>query len=159
GEMYLAGDGLARGYFNRPELTAQKFLTAQDPRQKPPFESLDVKPRFLRLYKTGDLARWSGNGQMEFLGRADHQVKIGGARIELGEIEAHLLQHRDIRECVVDVVSSAKVETREELDYCSRCGVASNLPGTTFDAEGVCNLCRAYETYAAKAQAYFQTPE
>ncbi|HEY8131142.1 MAG TPA: amino acid adenylation domain-containing protein [Thermoanaerobaculia bacterium] len=159
GEMYLAGDGLARGYFNRPELTAQKFLTAQDPRQKALFESSDFKPRFLRLYKTGDLARWSGNGQMEFLGRADHQIKIGGARIELGEIEARLLQHPEIRECVVDVVSSVQVETPQELNYCVRCGVASNLPGTTYDAEGVCNLCRAYETYAAKAEAYFKTPE
>jgi amino acid adenylation domain-containing protein len=159
GEMYLTGDGLARGYFNRQELTAQKFLTARDPRQKGPFESSDIKPRTLRLYRTGDLARWSSNGQMEFLGRADHQVKIGGARIELGEIEARLLQHSDIRECVVDVVSAVPAEAFQELQYCTRCGVASNLPGTTFDAEGVCNLCRAYETYADKAEAYFKTPE
>jgi amino acid adenylation domain-containing protein len=150
GEMYVSGDGLARGYFNRPELTAQKFVIARDPGQT---------GDSLRLYKTGDLARWSDNGQMEFLGRADHQVKIGGARIELGEIEARLLQHPEIRECVVDVVSSVQAETFQELNYCTRCGVASNLPGTTFDAEGVCNLCRAYETYAAKAEAYFKTPE
>jgi len=149
GEMYLAGDGLARGYFNRPELTAQKFLVAEDPRQN---------GNTLRLYKTGDLARWSGSGQMEFLGRADHQVKIGGARIELGEIEARLLQHPEIRECVVDVVSSASAET-VKVDYCTRCGLASSLPGTTYDSEGVCNLCRAYESYADKAEAYFKTPE
>jgi amino acid adenylation domain-containing protein len=105
GEMYIGGDGLARGYFNRPELTAEKFLTTTDPRQiGPAAQSSVVKPALLRLYRAGDLARWSADGHLEFLGRADHQVKIGGARIELGEIEAHLLKHADIRECVVDVV-------------------------------------------------------
>ena len=92
GEMYLAGDGLARGYLNRPELTEQKFLTAKDPRQDgPTAQSSLSKP--LRLYKTGDLARWKADGRIEFLGRADYQVKIGGMRIELGEIEARLLAH------------------------------------------------------------------
>jgi amino acid adenylation domain-containing protein len=143
GEMYLAGDGLARGYFNRPELTAERFVTGMNS---------------LRLYKTGDLARWNVRGQMEFLGRADQQVKIGGARIELGEIEDCLLQHPEIRECVVDVVSSGATKPSQKLDYCTRCGLASNLPGTTFDSEGVCNLCRAYESYVDKAQAYFKTP-
>jgi amino acid adenylation domain-containing protein len=143
GEMYLAGDGLARGYFNRPELTAERFVTAMSS---------------LHLYKTGDLARWSAKGQMEFLGRADQQVKIGGARIELGEIEDCLLQHSEIRECVVDVVSSSATRPSQKLDYCTRCGLASNLPGTTYDSEGVCNLCRAYESYVDKAQAYFKTP-
>ena len=146
GEMYLAGDGLARGYFNRPELTAQRFIAAKDPR---------TNDGSLRLYKTGDLARWSDAGRMEYLGRADQQVKIGGARVELGEIEARLLQHPDVKECVVDVIASAPAS----LQYCTRCGLASNLPGTTYDAEGVCNLCRAYETYAKKAEAYFKTPD
>src|SRR2546428_444023 len=150
GEMYLAGDGLARGHFNRSELTGQKFVIGDDPRQD---------EGSLRLYKTGDLARWSHDGQMEFLGRADHQVKIGGSRIELGEIEARLMQHADIRECVVDVVSSVETDMTVKLAYCRRCGLASSLPGTTYDAEGVCNLCRAYETYADKAEAYFKTPE
>jgi len=96
GEMYIAGDGLARGYLNRPELTEQKFLTAADPRQ-------DGGASSLRLYKTGDIARWSADGRMEFLGRADFQVKVKGLRIELGEIEARLLAHSGVRECVVDV--------------------------------------------------------
>ena len=150
GEMYIAGDGLARGYFNRPDLAAQKFLTTEDPRQK---------GRTARLYKTGDLARWSAGGRMEFLGRADHQVKVGGARVELGEIEARLLQHPDVHECVVDVVNSVAAKASEELYYCTRCGLASNLPGTSYDAEGVCNFCRAYDTYADKAQAYFRTAD
>src|SRR5437899_5347698 len=81
GEMYLAGDGLARGYLNRPDLTAQKFLTAGDPRQTDPAAPL-------RLYKSGDIARWGTDGRMQFLGRADHQVKIGGPSIKLGATEA-----------------------------------------------------------------------
>ena len=96
GEMYIAGDGLARGYLNRPELTEQKFLTAADPRHNGSAGSL-------RLYKTGDIARWSADGRLEFLGRADFQVKVKGLRIELGEIEARLLAHSGVRECVVDV--------------------------------------------------------
>jgi amino acid adenylation domain-containing protein len=155
GEMYLAGDGLARGYFNRPELTAQKFLTTEDPRQKGPRHS----SASLRLYKTGDIARWSADGGMEFLGRADRQVKVGSARLELGEVEASLLQHPDVRECVVDVVNPLSAKSLEHLSYCTRCGLASNLPGTSYDAEGVCNICRAYETYVAKAQAYFKTAD
>jgi amino acid adenylation domain-containing protein len=157
GEMYIAGDGLARGYLNQPELTAQKFLTVEDPRQRPAEQSPHFAPRSLRMYKTGDLARWGADGRMEFLGRADYQVKIGGIRIELGEIESCLTTHPDIRECVVDVTRSGRLVGPRELIYCVRCGVASNLPGTTYDAEGVCNICRAYDGYVDKAQAYFKT--
>lgn len=95
GEMFIAGDGLARGYFNRPDLTDDRFRTAIDPRDR--FSKL-------RLYKTGDLARWSPEGRLEFLGRADHQVKVGGARVELGEIEARLLKHPQVQECAVAVI-------------------------------------------------------
>ncbi len=105
GEMCIAGDGLARGYVNRPELTEEKFVTAKDPRQNlPAAKSSVIGSALLRLYKTGDLARWNAKGSMEFLGRVDNQVKVGGVRIELGEIEARLLKHADVRECVVDVV-------------------------------------------------------
>jgi amino acid adenylation domain-containing protein len=90
GEMYIGGDGLAREYLNRPELTAEKFIPH-------PF-SHEPGPR---LYKTGDLARYLPNGNIEFLGRIDHQVKIRGFRIELGEIEAILEQHPTVRETVV----------------------------------------------------------
>ena len=143
GEMYIAGDGLARGYLNRPELTEQRFLIAGTQ----------------RLYKTGDLARWSADGRMEFLGRADHQVKVAGARIELGEIEARLLQHDAVRECVVDIVNPLAMRTAKRLTHCTRCGLASNVPGTSYDAAGVCNVCRGLDTFVEKAQAYFKTPE
>jgi len=105
GEMYLAGDGLARGYLNRPDLTAEKFLMVEDPRQNGPaaqssaLHSEASSPAPLRLYRTGDMARWSPDGRMECLGRADHQVKIGGMRIELGEIEGVLGRHSAIRQC------------------------------------------------------------
>ncbi len=90
GELHIGGEGLARGYLNRPELTALKFIPN-------PF----CQEPGTRLYKTGDLARYLPDGNIEFLGRIDHQVKIRGFRIELGEIEAVLAQHPDVRETVV----------------------------------------------------------
>ncbi|MEW6735519.1 MAG: MupA/Atu3671 family FMN-dependent luciferase-like monooxygenase, partial [Acidobacteriota bacterium] len=92
GELYIGGDGLARGYLDRPELTSEKFIPN-------PFSD---KPG-TRLYKTGDLVRYLSDGNMEFLGRLDHQVKIRGYRIELGEIEALLAQHPSVRENIVIV--------------------------------------------------------
>ena len=152
GEMYLAGDGLARGYFNRPDLTAEKFLTTKDPRQ-------NGSGAPLRMYKSGDIARWGADGRMEFLGRADHQVKVAGARIELGEIEARLLQHDAVRECVVDLVDPVALRAAKRLTHCTRCGLASNVPGTSYDAAGVCNVCRGFDSYVDKAQAYFKSPQ
>ena len=97
GEMFIAGDGLAKGYFNRPDLTDERFRMATDPQGG--FSNL-------RLYKTGDLARWNSKGSLEFLGRADHQVTVGGARVELGEIEARLLKHPHVPECAVVAIST-----------------------------------------------------
>ncbi|MFZ5987147.1 MAG: amino acid adenylation domain-containing protein, partial [Bacillota bacterium] len=88
GELCISGDGLARGYLNREQLTAEKFTCN-------PFEPGEI------MYRTGDLARWMPDGNLEFLGRVDHQVKIRGFRIEPGEIENQLLRHKDIKEAVV----------------------------------------------------------
>ena len=92
GELLIGGEGLARGYRNRPELTAAKFIPH-------PF----TKDPQARLYKSGDLARYLPDGQIEYLGRIDHQVKLRGFRIELGEIEAVLSQHAQVNNAVVIV--------------------------------------------------------
>jgi len=90
GELYISGDGLARGYLNQSEITAQQFIPN-------PFSNQPGR----RLYKTGDLARYLPDGNIEFIGRIDNQVKIRGFRIELGEIEIALNQHPEVRESVV----------------------------------------------------------
>jgi amino acid adenylation domain-containing protein len=90
GELYIGGLLVARGYYNRPDVTAERFIP--DPYSSSPGS---------RLYRTGDLARFLTDGNIEFMGRADHQVKIRGFRIELGEVETAMAQHESVRECVV----------------------------------------------------------
>ncbi|MCL4176656.1 MAG: amino acid adenylation domain-containing protein [Verrucomicrobia bacterium] len=97
GELHISGDGLARGYRNQPELTAQRFIAN-------PFAA-DASPR---LYKTGDLVRWLPDGNLDFIGRMDHQVKIRGNRVELGEIESVLSGHPSVREAVVAARAGAR---------------------------------------------------
>ncbi|MGH8162034.1 MAG: amino acid adenylation domain-containing protein, partial [Gammaproteobacteria bacterium] len=87
GQLFLGGDGLARGYLNRPELTAERFM-------RNPF----LEGTGNRIYRTGDLARYRPDGEIEYLGRLDHQVKLRGLRIEPGEIEARLTEHPAVRE-------------------------------------------------------------
>ncbi len=103
GELHIAGIGVARGYHNRPELTAEKFIIN-------PFAQG-------KLYKTGDLARWLPEGEIEYLGRIDHQVKIRGFRIELGEIEAVITQHPQINECVVLVQEGCEIEDKQLVAF------------------------------------------
>ncbi|HEY0859109.1 MAG TPA: amino acid adenylation domain-containing protein, partial [Albitalea sp.] len=114
GEVYIGGVCVSRGYLNRPQLTAERYLP--DPFSAEPGA---------RMYKSGDLARWLPDGNVEFLGRNDHQVKVRGFRIELGEIESRLMEHPGVRE--------ATVLAREDEPGDKR--LAAYVAGTDLDAE------------------------
>jgi amino acid adenylation domain-containing protein/non-ribosomal peptide synthase protein (TIGR01720 family) len=105
GEVYIGGAGLARGYFGRPGMTAERFLP----------DVLAPVPG-ARMYKTGDLARYRADGSLDFLGRLDHQIKIRGFRVELGEIEQRLLEHPDVGHAVVTAPAGAS-GTRRIVAY------------------------------------------
>ena len=126
GELHIGGDGVARGYWNRTQLTAERFV--EDPFADRPNA---------RLYRTGDLARYRIDGSIEFLGRRDHQVKLRGFRIELGEIEARLAEHASLSEAVViaredvpgDMRLVAYVTVRREIDIADlRAHLSRQLP-------------------------------
>jgi acyl-coenzyme A synthetase/AMP-(fatty) acid ligase len=111
GELHIGGDGLARGYWNRPGLTAEKFIPN-------PF-SAELKAR---IYKTGDLARYRPDGSIECLGRIDHQVKVRGFRIELGEIEATLAKLEEVSQCAVAVREDLPGDQRLVAYYVAKGG-------------------------------------
>jgi surfactin family lipopeptide synthetase C len=104
GEIYIGGEGLAIGYLNRPELTAERFVP--DP----------FGPPGGRLYRTGDTARYASDGNLEFIGRVDFQVKVRGFRVEPGEIEAALGKHPWVRDCVV-IPKSERTGTKRLIAY------------------------------------------
>jgi amino acid adenylation domain-containing protein len=117
GELCIGGSGLARGYHNRPELTAEKFIV--HPFGRRPGE---------RLYRSGDLVRWLPDGNLEFLGRLDHQVKIRGFRVELGEIEAVIRQNRDVLDVAV-VARERRGESRLAAYVVPRDGSSPSIEG------------------------------
>ncbi|MDH2303805.1 AMP-binding protein, partial [Bacillus velezensis] len=127
GELYIAGTGVARGYLNRPELTEERFLDD-------PFYPGE------RMYQTGDIARWTEDGLVEWLGRSDGQVKVRGYRIEPGEIEAAIRRIDGIREAAVtartehgETALYAYIEGRESDDV--RAELATRLPAYMMPAQ------------------------
>jgi amino acid adenylation domain-containing protein len=143
GELCIGGDGVAVGYLNRPELTAEKFIAN-------PFRPGE------RLYRSGDAAKPRRDGVLEFLGRTDGQVKIRGFRVETGEIEAALLRHEAVAECAVVAVSLPAGPQNDER-CCVRCGLPANHPAAQLDAAGVCRLCLLFDTHRKEALSYFRT--
>ena len=117
GEMYVGGAGLSRGYWQRPELTADRFSPH-------PFN----REAGARVYRTGDVGRYLENGDIEYLGRSDRQVKVRGFRIELGEIEAVLTQHEDVSECVV-IARESKEDSNHLIAYLVAADSKSNPGG------------------------------
>lgn len=141
GELFLAGTGLATGYWNRPELTADRFIPN-------PFS-----PGTL-MYRSGDLARINNDGVLECQGRIDEQVKINGVRIEPGEIESALISLPEVRECVVATLTSSTTDF-SNLTHCVKCGLPSNYPDVTFNKDQICNTCTSFNDYQERAKLYF----
>jgi amino acid adenylation domain-containing protein len=153
GELYLGGAGVARGYLGRPALTGERFVP--DPFSQEPGA---------RLYRTGDLARRLSGGELDFLGRADHQVKVRGYRIELGEIEAALIAHGAVREAVVVVRGEAGADMRliayvtHEADAAGlHAGDGDSYDGTP-DASSDSDLGRALKRHLARRLPEYMVP-
>ena len=144
GELYISGDGLSRGYLNRPELTASKFIP--NPWSDQPGT---------RLYKTGDKAHYLSDGNIEFLGRIDNQVKLRGYRIELGEIESVLNQHPLVAQAVA-IVREDSPGNQRLVAYCaqgSSDSLKTNIESTQLPTEHVSQWQTLYDqTYAQTSQ-------
>ncbi len=145
GQIFIGGAGVASGYHNQPERTAERFLAN-------PFAPGET------MYMTGDLARWNQDGVMEYLGRDDNQVKIRGVRIETAEIEAAMLVHSDISDCVVDAVLRDNTQTAESAwSFCTECGLDAKHPSAQLNSEGLCRTCLVYRHERDAANAYFRS--
>jgi acyl carrier protein len=141
GQIYVGGEGLAHGYLNRPQLTADSFVVN--------WLSPDRSPR---LYRTGDLGRFRANGELEYLGRVDQQVKLRGQRIELGEIESVLATHTAVRQAVV--VMTGESEQQKLSAY-----IVFKNAATVPTAADLRQHVRAQLPEAMVPSSYWQIPE
>ena len=144
GELYIGGEGVADGYVNRPELTAERFVDN-------PFRPGE------KMYRSGDLARRNPDGTLNCLGRADEQFKLNGIRMEPGEIEAAMVTYAGTPECAVKLVQRSAREDEDVGRYCMRCGLTGAHPDAMLDDASICNICRVYENEEDRARSYFRT--
>jgi amino acid adenylation domain-containing protein len=158
GELYISGVGLARGYHNQPELTTERFVpnpfavSSQRSAVSSDGSTSDCQlATGDRMYKTGDLARYLPDGNVEYLGRADHQVKLRGFRIELGEIEAALMRHPAVREAVV----LARTDTPGHKRLVAYI-VPNNDRGTMNDEDSPSSLIVPRSLFSSELRAFLQ---
>lgn len=138
GEVVIGGDGVARGYLRRQELTDERFFE-RDGR---------------RFYRSGDRANFLANGELEFVGRTDRQIKVNGFRVELGEIEYQLTKLH-LPPMQAGSLEDTNIQT-DNRRYCVRCVLTDNYPGIEFDSEGVCSVCRDYDSHKTTINNYFR---
>ena len=143
GEIYIAGDSVARGYINNNEKTELSFI-------KPMFNEE-------RMYRSGDAGRWLEDGNIEFLGRVDEQIKMRGYKIEPGEIESVLSSCSGIKDCVITIKDGKK--RKAETKVCKICGIPSAYPNVGIGEDNVCGVCRDFEMYKSYADMYFKKVE
>jgi len=143
GEVCISGPRVARGYRGRPERTAQVFVD-------------DPLGSDGRMYRTGDLGRWMPHGALDFEGREDDQVKVGGVRVELGEVETALLGHPEIGEVAARLVGSDQLHGDRR---CRRCGLEARHPESRIEDGGLCQLCVRFANEQDEVARYFGSLE
>ncbi len=147
GEILIRTPYRTLGYYNDPELNGKKFI-------RNPFstDSNDI------VFRTGDMGRVLPEGDIEFLGRQDRQIKIRGFRVELEEIENEMLKYPEINRCAV-LYKERSNSFMDETDSvkCKKCGLTSSYRDVSIDGQGVCSICTFYESSRTKAESYFKT--
>lgn len=143
GELYIGGPSLSHGYNNNSEETSKSFVKIPDLHDEV-------------LYNTGDLVRLNENGDLEYLGRKDRQMKFNGIRFEAGEIENTIKEFTGVQDAVVDMIDSQLDKFHDPEQFCERCGLPSNYPSIQYDSEGICNYCNSYDSFQVNAKDYFK---
>lgn len=146
GEIFIAGDSVALGYRNSPEMTSRSFLAD-------PFYPSS------RMYSSGDLARRNDRGQLVMLGRKDFQLKLRGYRVEPAEVENVLIDYPGVMACTVSVTKPARGSINRATMRCKRCGLASNVPNTYYSEDGICNYCLEFDKRKDVREGYFANME
>lgn len=151
GELYVRRAGMAQGYLNRPDLSAERFVRL-DERDEPP------DGNSARWYRTGDLVRVVRPGVTVYGGRMDDQLKVNGIRLEPAEVEAALVTIPGITTALVRVWHPGDARpTLDDDQRCARCGLGIDVPGVDLDGERICNVCRSFDLVEPQAQQWFRT--